>query len=37
MPFLYNKKIASSDGSGGTGGTGEYVLPTFSINTNTMD
>lgn len=32
MPYIYKDAATSS-----SGGTGEYVLPTFSINTDTME
>lgn len=35
MPYLYKKGSLSS--SGGTGETPEYTLPTFHINTDTME
>ena len=31
MPYIYKESSSSS------GGTGEYILPTFSINTDTME
>lgn len=32
MPYIY-KEVSSTS----SGGTGEYILPTFSINTDTME
>lgn len=32
MPYIYKEKTSSA-----SGGTGEYILPTFSINTETME
>lgn len=31
MPYIYKENSSSS------GGTGKYILPTFSINTDTME